>query len=77
VRVKHTETALGDKLQQLDKDRDGVLNSQELRAAILKVLKKDESSNEAQELVRLLDKDGDGKGTMRNTYLIHTEHMHI
>mmetsp|Transcript_22604 Transcript_22604/g.33054 ORF Transcript_22604/g.33054 Transcript_22604/m.33054 type:complete len:821 (+) Transcript_22604:110-2572(+) len=59
--ITQTENALGDKLQRLDKDRDGVLNSEELTDAVVKVLRKHSGSDEAHELVKLLDKDNDGK----------------
>lgn len=63
ARVKHTENELGNKLQQLDKDRDGVLDSVELKDAITKILKKkDLSPGEAQEFINTLDQDNDGKG---------------
>ena len=70
ARVKHTENALGNKLQHLDKDRDGVLDSDELRDAITKMLKKkDLSPLEAQEFVKSLDQDNDGKGIFVNFFL--------
>lgn len=63
VRVKQTEDQLGKKLQQLDKDRDGILDSNELREAVMKILKKkDVSAAESQNLIQLLDQDNDGKG---------------
>jgi signal recognition particle GTPase len=65
VRVKQTEDQLGKKLQQLDKDRDGILDSNELREAVMKILKKkDLSSEETQNFIQLLDQDNDGKGEM-------------
>jgi hypothetical protein len=63
VRVKQTEDQLGKKLQQLDKDRDGILDSNELREAVMKILKKkDLSAEETQNFIQLLDQDNDGKG---------------
>lgn len=63
ARVKHTETELGNKLQQLDKDRDGVLDSEELKDAIVKILKKKNLTPlEVQQFVKSLDEDNDGKG---------------
>ena len=59
--IQKTESALGDKLQRLDKDRDGVLNAEELAQAVMLVLK-NHSSEEVEELFRTLDKDNDGKG---------------
>ena len=62
VHINKTESVLGDKLQRLDKDRDGMLNSEELLEVVMSLLKKHPSSEEAVELVRALDKDNDGKG---------------
>jgi hypothetical protein len=62
ARIHQTESLLGDKLQRLDKDRDGVLNSQELEDAVRSVLKQHPSSAVAEDLVTLLDTDKDGKG---------------
>lgn len=62
VQINKTESVLGDKLQRLDKDRDGMLNSEELLEVVMSLLKKHPSSEEAVELVRALDKDNDGKG---------------
>ena len=54
--------ALGDKFNLLDQDGDGELSSEELRAAIVSTLKRTTSPQDAEELIRMLDSDHDGKG---------------
>lgn len=66
AKVKQTENELGNKLQHLDKDRDGVLDSDELHEAVMKIFKKKNlSPHEAQELIKILDQDKDGKVTVQ------------
>ncbi|CAE7470058.1 unnamed protein product, partial [Symbiodinium microadriaticum] len=60
--IHKTESMLGDTLQRLDKDRDGVLKCEELADVVINVLKNHPSSDEAVELIKVLDKDNDGKG---------------
>jgi len=66
-RLTKTESVLGDKLHKLDVDRDGVLDNDELQAAVMQLLRrhatsKDErSSQEAADLIELLDQDKDGR----------------
>lgn len=60
VRIDTTEKALGDKLNVLDKDGDGELSSQELKDAITNILRS-VSEAEAEEIVRGLDSNADGK----------------
>lgn len=55
--------ALGDSLNLLDLDKDGELTVAELKGAIKKILKRTITEDEAQEIVMLIDKDNDGKGT--------------
>lgn len=53
---------MGDKLNLLDKDGDGELSSEELKDAIVKILKRTSSLQEANDLIAVLDSDKDGKG---------------
>lgn len=61
-RIEKAESAIGDKLRLLDKDRDGVLDAQELREVVHHALKRHATEEEAQAIVSMLDKDSDGKG---------------
>lgn len=66
-RLTKTESALGDKLHKLDVDRDGVLDNDELKAAVMQLLRRhatsqdEDSSKEAADLIKLLDQDNDGR----------------
>jgi LETM1 and EF-hand domain-containing protein 1 len=61
-RIEKAESAIGDKLRLLDKDRDGVLDAQELREVVHHALKRHATEEEAEAIVSMLDKDSDGKG---------------
>mmetsp|Transcript_28808 Transcript_28808/g.39604 ORF Transcript_28808/g.39604 Transcript_28808/m.39604 type:complete len:335 (-) Transcript_28808:45-1049(-) len=61
IKIDITEKALGDKFNLLDKDGDGELSSEELRAAIVSTLKRTTSPQDAEELIQMLDSDHDGK----------------
>ena len=52
---------MGDKFNVLDKDGDGQLSAEELKQAIVKLLKRNYSLEEAEALVNNLDNDKDGK----------------
>lgn len=64
VRIQKTELELGDKLQRLDLDGDGVVNAHELRKVLLGMLKRYPSLESADELISLLDRDQDGQVTV-------------
>ena len=51
---------LNDKLQLIDLDKDGIITTDELREAILKILKKHPSESQIAELAKEIDSDGDG-----------------
>ncbi len=53
----HVWQVVGDKMNVLDKDGDGELSAEELRDAIVKLLRKNYSLQEAQQLVAILDND--------------------
>ena len=61
LHIDSTEKVVGDKLNVLDKDGDGELSAEELRDAIVKLLRKNYSVQEAEQLVAILDNDKDGK----------------
>ena len=50
-------------------DGDGELSSDELRAAIVSTLKRTTSTQDAEDLIQILDSDKDGKGDVA---LIHS-----
>jgi hypothetical protein len=60
-RIESTEKALSDKLPALDADGDGELSNEELKGAIKTLLKRSPSEKEAEEIVKVLDKNADGK----------------
>lgn len=60
-RIESTEKALSNKLPALDADGDGELSNEELKGAIKTLLKRSPSEKEAEEIVKVLDKDADGK----------------
>lgn len=62
VQIDTTEKVVGDKFNVLDKDGDGHLTAHELREAIVQLMRRDFSLQEADRLVDLLDDDKDGKG---------------
>jgi Ca2+-binding EF-hand superfamily protein len=55
---------LGKKFDILDQDHDGEISIDELKVAASKILKKNISSEEANEWLKLLDSDKDGKVTV-------------
>lgn len=61
VQLDSTEKAMGDKFNVLDRDGDGQLSAEELKQAIVKLLKRNYSLEEAEALVNNLDNDKDGK----------------
>lgn len=63
-RISDTEKALTDKLPILDKDNDGSLSNEELTHAMQTLLKRAPTEQEAEQIVKLLDSDGDGKGCL-------------
>ena len=53
---------MGEKFRLLDLDEDGELSAEELKEAIVKILKRSCSQEEIDEFIQILDKDRDGKG---------------
>jgi Ca2+-binding EF-hand superfamily protein len=77
ARLTKTESALGDKLHKLDVDRDGVLDTDELKAAVMQMLRRhssaqdETSSKEAADLIKLLDQDNDGRSMLKHGFYNH------
>lgn len=57
--ISKTEEALGDKLEGLDKDHDGLLHSDEIEEFVKKVMK-NPNPEAATSFVKMLDRDRDG-----------------
>ena len=57
--ISKTEEALGDKLEGLDKDHDGLLHSDEIEEFVKKVMK-NPNPEAATLFVQMLDRDRDG-----------------
>ena len=55
---------LGDKLYLLDRDNDGELSAEELKQAVVRTLKRETSVQDAEELIKILDRNKDGKGIL-------------
>eukprot|EP01039_Chlorochromonas_danica_P001858 gene1858-2033_t len=61
VQIDSAEKEVGDKFNILDKDGDGQITAHELREAIVQLMRKEYSLQEADQMVDLLDEDKDGK----------------
>ena len=58
------DETIGDRLNFLDKDKDGVLSKEELKAAIKNILKQHNTEEEAEWAVSQIDENKDGKVTV-------------
>jgi Ca2+-binding EF-hand superfamily protein len=58
--VEEADREIGEKLYLLDKDKDGVLSSDEMKEVVFKVLNNYSSEEEAERFVQSLDGDKDG-----------------
>eukprot|EP00607_Mallomonas_marina_P005402 CAMPEP_0182439876 /NCGR_PEP_ID=MMETSP1167-20130531/86692_1 /TAXON_ID=2988 /ORGANISM="Mallomonas Sp, Strain CCMP3275" /LENGTH=100 /DNA_ID=CAMNT_0024633677 /DNA_START=625 /DNA_END=927 /DNA_ORIENTATION=+ len=72
IRIETTEKAL-EHLPRLDMDGDGVVDAEELRQAVLGVLKR-HSVKETEDLIELLDKDRDGQVSVAEILQMVKEH---
>lgn len=61
LKLDSSEKAVGERFNLLDRDGDGRLTAEELRDAIVLLLRRNFSLQEAEGLVSLLDSDQDGK----------------
>ena len=64
TKIARTEEELGEKyeLARIDLDGDGEISAEELRTAIVQLLNRKTSLEEAEELIAVFDTDKDGKG---------------
>ena len=63
--LQKVDDTIGDRLNFLDKDRDGVLSAEELTAAIKNVLREHNTFEDASRAVTQIDENGDGKVTVK------------
>lgn len=62
--LEDVDRMIGDRLNFLDKDRDGVLSAEELKTAIQNILRDDHSEEQAEYAVSQIDENKDGKVTV-------------
>ena len=72
VQLETAEKTVGDKFNVLDKDGDGQLTAHELREAIIQLMRREFSLQEADQLVDILDDDKDGKVSLVD-FLLYIE----
>jgi hypothetical protein len=59
-KIETAESDIGDRLQLLDKNRDGLLDVEELKEIMQTTLKRSASEVEIEELIQAVDSDKDG-----------------
>ena len=62
--LQQVDETIGDRLNFLDKDRDGVLSNEELMAAIQNILREYNTAEDAAYAVAQIDENKDGKVTV-------------
>jgi LETM1 and EF-hand domain-containing protein 1, mitochondrial len=62
--LHQVDSTIGDRLNFLDKDRDGVLSNEELMAAIKNILREHNTEEDAAWAVAQIDENKDGKVTV-------------
>lgn len=66
--IEHVDSAIGDSLNMMDKDKDGVISVDEVRET-LKLLKDKPSDDVVEEIITRLDKNNDGKISLKEILL--------
>ncbi len=66
--IEHVDSAIGDSLNMIDKDKDGVISVDEVRET-LKLLKDKPSDDVVEEIIARLDKNKDGKISLKEILL--------
>ena len=74
--ISKTEEALGDKLEGLDKDHDGLLHSDEIEEFVKKVMK-NPNPEAATLFVKMLDRDRDGVISVKELLDYIEERRHV
>lgn len=63
--LEKVDRDVGDRLYVLDRDSDGVLSAEELRNAVLTILRKANTQEDVDYLISQIDEDKDGQSTYR------------
>lgn len=63
VEIEEVDRHVGDRLNILDRDSDGVLSAEELRDAVMTILRKANTQEDVEWVISLIDEDNDGKST--------------
>ncbi|KAE8992418.1 hypothetical protein PF011_g17557 [Phytophthora fragariae] len=61
VEIEAVDRHVGDRLNILDRDSDGVLSAEELRDAVMTILRKANTQEDVEWVISLIDEDNDGK----------------
>ncbi|KAJ8542646.1 hypothetical protein ON010_g12165 [Phytophthora cinnamomi] len=61
VQIEEVDRHVGDRLNILDRDSDGVLSAEELRDAVMTILRKANTQEDVEWVISLIDEDNDGK----------------
>ncbi|TDH68983.1 hypothetical protein CCR75_000946 [Bremia lactucae] len=61
VEIEQVDRHVGDRLNLLDRDSDGVLSAEELRDAVMTILRKANTQEDVEWVISLIDEDNDGK----------------
>lgn len=69
VQLDEVDRHVGDKLNVLDLDSDGVVSAEELRDAVMTILRKTISQEDVEWVISRIDEDNDGKSKWRVVYL--------
>ncbi|RLN48679.1 hypothetical protein BBJ28_00009543 [Nothophytophthora sp. Chile5] len=64
VEIEEVDRHVGDRLNILDRDSDGVLSAEELRDAVMTILRKANTQEDVEWVISLIDEDNDGKSTV-------------
>lgn len=68
VQLEEVDRHVGDKLNVLDLDSDGVLSAEELRDAVMTILRKTNTQEDVEWVISRIDEDNDGKSEWRSGY---------
>ncbi|KAF1792250.1 Letm1 ribosome-binding domain [Phytophthora cactorum] len=63
VEIEEVDRHVGDRLNILDRDSDGVLSAEELRDAVMTILRKANTQEDVEWVISHIDEDNDGKRT--------------
>ncbi|GMF20809.1 unnamed protein product [Phytophthora lilii] len=64
VEIEEVDRHVGDRLNILDRDSDGVLSAEELRDAVMTILRKANTQEDVEWVISLIDEDNDGKSAL-------------